>query len=138
MTDPESQMQIRTIGSMSEVSAEMWDACAGQSNPFVKHGFLSCLEDSGSATADSGWAAQHVLLEDSGSGALRQNTAGTDISIECMVTLYHCVWIIAHNVINQLVLSTRNGLLQVKASPLFLGKGIRFDLLLFRLFLCTI
>lgn len=70
MNDPETHMQIRTIGSMSEVSAQAWDACAGQSNPFVRHGFLSALEDSGSATAESGWATQHVLLEDSSTGAL--------------------------------------------------------------------
>ena len=70
MTDPDARLHVRTIGSLSEVSAEAWDACAGQSNPFVKHGFLSALEDSGSATAASGWAAQHVVLEDSETGAI--------------------------------------------------------------------
>ena len=70
MTDPEARLQIRTIGSLSEISAEAWDACAGQSNPFVKHGFLSALEDSGSATAEPGWAAQHVILEATETGAI--------------------------------------------------------------------
>ena len=70
MTPSDARLQIRTISSLSEVSAEAWDACAGQSNPFVKHGFLSALEDSGSADAASGWAGQHVLLEEAESGAL--------------------------------------------------------------------
>ena len=91
----------------------------------------SRLEDSG---VTSGEFTDHEPAA-SGSGGLRQNTAGTDISIKCMVTLYHCFWTIAHNVINQLVLiSTRNGLWQDKASSLFLVKGIRIDLLLFSLF----
>lgn len=70
MTPSDARLQIRTISSLSEVSAEAWDACAGQSNPFVKHGFLSALEDSGSADAASGWAGQHVLLEEAESGTL--------------------------------------------------------------------
>ena len=33
-------------------------------NPFVTHAFLSSLEDSGSATLDTGWLGQHLLLLD--------------------------------------------------------------------------
>ena len=32
-------------------------------NPFVAHEFLYALEKSGSATAQTGWLAQHLLLE---------------------------------------------------------------------------
>jgi predicted N-acyltransferase len=32
-----------------------WDACAGTGNPFLTHAFLSALEQSGSATARTGW-----------------------------------------------------------------------------------
>ena len=70
MTKENARLQIRTIASLTEVSADAWNACAGRSNPFVRHGFLSALEDSGSADAASGWAARHVLLEDGESGVL--------------------------------------------------------------------
>ncbi|MEM8811621.1 MAG: GNAT family N-acetyltransferase [Pseudomonadota bacterium] len=32
-------------------------------NPFVSHAFLSSLEESGSAVAETGWLGQHLLLE---------------------------------------------------------------------------
>ncbi|HVC61715.1 MAG TPA: GNAT family N-acetyltransferase [Acetobacteraceae bacterium] len=49
----------RTIG---EISAADWDACAGGENPFVSYAFLSALEDSGSASARTGWLPQHAAL----------------------------------------------------------------------------
>lgn len=33
-------------------------------NPFVSHAFLSALEESGSACAETGWLPQHLVLED--------------------------------------------------------------------------
>ncbi|HMN71445.1 MAG TPA: GNAT family N-acetyltransferase [Rhodoblastus sp.] len=33
-------------------------------NPFLTHAFLSSLEESGSATARTGWAGAHILVED--------------------------------------------------------------------------
>ena len=33
-------------------------------NPFLTHAFLSALEESGSATARTGWAGAHILVED--------------------------------------------------------------------------
>ena len=53
----------RTISSLAEVNADEWDACAGTSNPFLLHAFLSSLEESGSCTAETGWLPQHLLLE---------------------------------------------------------------------------
>ncbi len=35
---------------------------AGTGNPFVSYEFLSALEDSGSATSDTGWMPQHIAL----------------------------------------------------------------------------
>jgi len=48
--------------SINEIGAEDWDACAGSQNPFVSHAFLSTVEDSGSATARTGWLPQHAAL----------------------------------------------------------------------------
>ncbi len=62
--------RIRSLSSLKHVDAAIWDALAnpiGQAfNPFLSHAFLSCLEDSGSATAKTGWAAAHLILEDDG------------------------------------------------------------------------
>ncbi|MBC6439572.1 MAG: N-acetyltransferase [Rhodospirillales bacterium] len=56
-------LQTRSIASIHNVAPEAWDACAGSRNPFLKHSFLACLEDSGSATPETGWAPAHILLE---------------------------------------------------------------------------
>lgn len=55
--------QARSIASIHHVPEDAWDACAGTDNPFVSHDFLSCLEDSNSATPETGWAPAHILLE---------------------------------------------------------------------------
>ncbi|HUH48751.1 MAG TPA: GNAT family N-acetyltransferase [Mycoplana sp.] len=63
--------RIRVVQRFAEVPAERWARLAGASrgqsgtayNPFVSHAFLSALEESGSATADTGWLGQHLLLE---------------------------------------------------------------------------
>jgi len=49
--------------AIAEIPAPEWDACAGD-NPFVSHAFLSALEESGSASARTGWLPQHVALRD--------------------------------------------------------------------------
>ena len=54
----------RLLGGIGEVAAADWDACAGAANPFVSHAFLKALEDSGSATAETGWAPRHLVVED--------------------------------------------------------------------------
>ncbi len=60
---------IKVLGGIGEISAEAWDACAGTNDPFVSHGFLAAVEDSGSASAETGWGPRHLCLEDK-SGAL--------------------------------------------------------------------
>ena len=63
---------LRIASRIADVPAAGWDACAlaGRPyNPFISHDFLKSLEESGSATQDTGWLPQHLLLEDS-SGAL--------------------------------------------------------------------
>ena len=57
--------QIRIITSLKDVKAEAWNGLLSDApfNPFVCHEFLFALEASGSATAETGWLAQHLLLE---------------------------------------------------------------------------
>lgn len=65
-------INIRIEHSFSSISPASWSRLAGTSkehmgvpyNPFVSHAYLSALEDSGSATAETGWLGQHLLMED--------------------------------------------------------------------------
>jgi uncharacterized protein len=58
-----SQVVARMAGGVSEIPAAAWDACAGDDNPFVSHAFLSALEDSGSATARTGWQPVPIVID---------------------------------------------------------------------------
>ncbi|MEM1377415.1 MAG: GNAT family N-acetyltransferase [Pseudomonadota bacterium] len=64
--------QVRVVEGFSDIDKSSWNALAGADrtaihapyNPFVSHEFLSALEESGSATTNTGWHAQHLMLED--------------------------------------------------------------------------
>ncbi len=64
MPDGRDAVTVNVLSSIGEVSPEAWDACAGTDHPFTRHAFLSALEDSGSADAESGWQPRHVVIED--------------------------------------------------------------------------
>ena len=66
--DGADRLTLRVVDRLTKVSAAAWDACAGD-HPFVAHAFLQALEESGSATAETGWLPQYLLLED-GDGRL--------------------------------------------------------------------
>lgn len=59
-------MKATTAGSLRDIGIRDWSLCAEAEgrNPFISHAFLSALEDSGSATAKTGWMAQHVVIRD--------------------------------------------------------------------------
>ncbi len=61
-------LTARVLGGMAEVPAATWDRLANPAgepfNPFVGHAFLLALEQSGSASARTGWRPCHLLLED--------------------------------------------------------------------------
>jgi predicted N-acyltransferase len=58
------------IDGMTAVAPDVWDALANphdaRVNPFMSHAFLLSLEESGSATARTGWQPAHVLVEQAG------------------------------------------------------------------------
>ena len=66
MNDAGESITLRVHGAISEISAEAWDACAGDINPTVSHVFLNALEESGSAGTRAGWAPQHLSFSDRG------------------------------------------------------------------------
>jgi predicted N-acyltransferase len=61
MPDGETRT-VEVVGSVHDVPAAEWDACAGADNPFLSHAFFAALEDSGSASAATGWLARHLVV----------------------------------------------------------------------------
>ena len=59
-----TELSLTLHRGIADIPAADWDACAGGGNPFVSHAFLLALEESGSATARSGWLPQHAALRD--------------------------------------------------------------------------
>jgi predicted N-acyltransferase len=59
-----SQFSSSIITSINDIPGPAWDACAGVDNPFVAHAFFAALEQSGSATRETGWLPQHVIVQD--------------------------------------------------------------------------
>jgi predicted N-acyltransferase len=59
-----SGLQLSLHKSIHDIDPGAWDLCAGLQNPFVSHAFLAAVEDSGSATARTGWMPQHAALRD--------------------------------------------------------------------------
>lgn len=62
------QAIIRSVASIHDIGQADWDACANPDpqdfDPFVSFDFLACLEDSGCVEPETGWAPQHLALED--------------------------------------------------------------------------
>ncbi|WP_109514021.1 GNAT family N-acetyltransferase [Pseudomonas ovata] len=54
-------MSVQVVDSLSAVTAVQWDALLPDAQPFLRHAFLSALEDSASLGPRSGWRAEHVL-----------------------------------------------------------------------------
>ncbi|MFK7903245.1 MAG: GNAT family N-acetyltransferase [Nitratireductor sp.] len=74
----ENTYHIKILSSLSEIDPQTWDSLAASQapvsthtsrynfeveNPFLTHAFLYALEESGSACQETGWLAQHLVLE---------------------------------------------------------------------------
>ncbi len=69
-TDADMSVVLKVVKDITTVPADAWDTCAGSANPFLSHAFLAALEESGSATARTGWLPQHLVLETEGGAVL--------------------------------------------------------------------
>ena len=58
-----AELSLRSIDGIGKIDPAAWDACAGADNPFLLHGFLRAMEESGSASTRSGWQPTHLLVE---------------------------------------------------------------------------
>jgi predicted N-acyltransferase len=60
---------VRVHREIAEIGREAWDACATPTgDPFVSYDFLSILEESGCVGSRTGWAPQHLSVEDEDGG----------------------------------------------------------------------
>ncbi|EWC41603.1 hypothetical protein B597_009295 [Stutzerimonas stutzeri KOS6] len=59
-----ARMPIHTLHRLAELDPAEWDALLADDQPFLRHAFLSSLEDSGSVGGSSGWQPAHLLLRD--------------------------------------------------------------------------
>lgn len=57
-------MPLQSLDSLNALPAATWDALLPEPQPFLRHAFLSALEDSGSIGGRSGWQASHRLWYD--------------------------------------------------------------------------
>jgi len=65
----DGELRVRVLASIGDIAETDWDGCGGSgaaANPFTRHAFLSALETSKSATARTGWQAQHLVAETAG------------------------------------------------------------------------
>ncbi|MGH6615144.1 GNAT family N-acetyltransferase [Sphingomonas sp.] len=53
----------RIAHGVAAIAPADWDACAGAGNPFLSHAFLSILEESGSAVAQTGWQPIPIVVD---------------------------------------------------------------------------
>jgi len=66
-----TDVTARLTSGAAEIGAAAWNACANplgasDPHPFTRHEFFAALEESGSATARTGWRPLHLLIERGG------------------------------------------------------------------------
>jgi predicted N-acyltransferase len=59
----DTSLRLRILDAVTDVPAAAWDALTGpDAPPFVRHAWLAAMEESGSATEETGWAPHHLTL----------------------------------------------------------------------------
>ncbi|WDI31359.1 GNAT family N-acetyltransferase [Hyphococcus flavus] len=70
MPDGSESILARTVSSIGEIDAAIWNGLANpvdeKFNPFVSYEFLSALEASKSVAPETGWAPMHLIIEEAG------------------------------------------------------------------------
>lgn len=62
VSEPDATLRATVAESLGHVPAGIWNALAGDENPFLRHEFLAALERHGCVGEDSGWYPRHVLV----------------------------------------------------------------------------
>jgi len=66
MADREADIVATIATGVADIPAERWDGLAGAGDPFVRHAFLSLLEETGSVGPGTGWSPLPILVEREG------------------------------------------------------------------------
>ena len=64
MADRETEILARIAAGVSAVDAAHWDALTDGADPFLRHAFLTALEESNSVGPGSGWSPAPILVEE--------------------------------------------------------------------------
>ncbi|SFN41175.1 hypothetical protein SAMN05216516_10726 [Izhakiella capsodis] len=59
-------MSLVCLNTITDIAAASWDALLVDHQPFIRHAFLSALEESGCIKPETGWHPQHLLWEEHG------------------------------------------------------------------------
>lgn len=59
-------MSLIRLNAITDIAAADWDALLTDNQPFVRHAFLSALEESGCIRRETGWQPQHLLWQEQG------------------------------------------------------------------------
>lgn len=59
-------MSLTLLNTLAELPASQWDALTPDDQPFLRHAFLSTLEESGCLDDGSGWQPEHLLWTENG------------------------------------------------------------------------
>lgn len=62
----EIKMSLVSLSHLGELSVDEWDALVPAGQPFLRHAFLTALEESGSLGPNSGWQSAHLLWKEHG------------------------------------------------------------------------
>ncbi|MDL0432199.1 GNAT family N-acetyltransferase [Marinobacter sp. TBZ242] len=63
MPDPLTpELTVRTVRSIGDIEANVWDQLSGTHSPFLRHDFLLALEESGCTSAATGWRPSHLTF----------------------------------------------------------------------------
>ena len=62
------RFDLSVVPRIADLSGAEWDALDPSHQPFVRHAFLSALEQTRCVGDDSGWQSQHVVLKDANGG----------------------------------------------------------------------
>ena len=72
--DGSDALSIHLIGGLNEIARAAWDALANPAgeeyDPFLSWDFLEALEQSGCASAETGWRPAHLIARDHSGAAL--------------------------------------------------------------------
>ncbi len=63
MTEPRTNIVARIASGVADFDREQWDACAGDTNPFISWDFLVALERSGSVGEGTGWQPLPIVVD---------------------------------------------------------------------------